>query len=159
MICEISEHSINRSFCAFVYCLTTVRTEKPSHTNLLCVLFEEAELEALVQLELADVPGLVEVLSGGVQLVEQLGDPWDQALGVGVAHPAAATAAAATAAATIAVGEGLAALDALEQPEGEDNFLATLHCTFVFRFCSYVTLFCVSLCEMRHMFDMTSTDG
>lgn len=83
-----------------------------STTDLFCVLFKQAELEALVQLELANVPGLVEMLSGGVQLVQQLGDPWHQALGVCIAHPpaAAATAAATTAASTIAVGEGLAAL-------------------------------------------------
>lgn len=63
------------------------------------------------------MPRLVEVLSGGVQLVQQLGDPRHQALGVGVTHPAAATAAAAAPAATaVAVGEGLAALDSLEQP-------------------------------------------
>ncbi len=96
--------------------MTPPRLALPS-TDLLCVLFEQAELEALIQLELADVPGLVEVLSGGVQLVQQLGDPRHQALGVGVTHPAAATAAAAAAAATaVAVGEGLAALDSLEQP-------------------------------------------
>lgn len=55
----------------------------------------------------------MKVLSGGVQLVQQLGDPRDQALGVGIAHPTAAATAAATAAVTI--GEGLAALDTLEQ--------------------------------------------
>lgn len=82
-------------------------------TDLLCILFKQAELEALVQLQLADVPGLVEVLSSGVQLVQQLGDPWHQALGVCVTHPPTAAAAAATAtaaASTIAVGKGLAAL-------------------------------------------------
>ena len=89
-----------------------------SSTDLLRVLLEQAELEALVQLQLADVPGLVEVLPGGVQFVQQLGDARHQALGVGVAHPAAAAAAAsAAAAAAVAVGEGLAALDSLEQPE------------------------------------------
>lgn len=64
------------------------------------------------------MPGLVEVLSGGVQFVQEQGDPWHQALGVGVTHPTTAAAAAATAAAasTIAVGKGLAALDLLEQP-------------------------------------------
>lgn len=64
------------------------------------------------------MPGLVEVLSGGVQFVQQLGDPWHQALCVGVTHPtaAAAAAAAATATSTISVGKGLAALDSLEQP-------------------------------------------
>lgn len=59
------------------------------------------------------MPRLVEVLPGGVQLVQQLGDAWHQALGVRVAHSAAAT--AASAAAAIAVGERLAALNALEQ--------------------------------------------
>lgn len=67
------------------------------------------------------MPRLVEVLSGGVQLLQQLSDPWHQALGVGVADPAAATAAATAAAAAVAVGEGLAALDALEQPGGGFN--------------------------------------
>ena len=63
------------------------------------------------------MPGLVEVLSGGVELVQQLGDPRYQALRVGVAHPTAATAAApAASAAAVTVGEGLAALDSLEQP-------------------------------------------
>lgn len=57
------------------------------------------------------------MLSGGVQFVQQLGDPWHQALGVGVTHPTAVAAAAATAAAAaVTVGEGLAALDSLEQP-------------------------------------------
>lgn len=59
------------------------------------------------------MPGLVEVLSGGVQLVQQLGDAWHQALGVCITHPptAAATAAtAATAASPIAVGKGFTAL-------------------------------------------------
>lgn len=75
----------------------------PPSTDLLCVLLEQAELEALIQLELADVPGLVEVLSGGVQFVQQLGDPWHQALGVGVTHPATATAAAAAAATAVSI--------------------------------------------------------
>lgn len=99
-------------------------TATHSSTDLLCILFKQAELEALVQLQLADVPGLVEVLSGGVQLVQQLGDPWHQALGVCVTHPPAAAAAAATAAAAasaIAAGKGLAALYPLEQPEGGTN--------------------------------------
>lgn len=90
-------------------------------TDLLCVLFEQAQLEALVQLQLADVPGLVEVLSGGVQFVQQLADPRHQALGVRATHPpasAAAAAAAAVTAATIAVGIGLAALYPLQQPGG-----------------------------------------
>ncbi len=94
----------------------------PSHppTDLLCILLEQAELEALIQLELADVPGLLEVLSGGVQFVQQLGDPWHQALGVGVTHPTAAAAApTAAAASAITVGEGFCALDSLEQPGGE----------------------------------------
>lgn len=51
------------------------------------------------------MPGLVELLPGGVQLVQQLGDPLHQALGVCVAGGVAA-----------AAREGLAALDALEQP-------------------------------------------
>lgn len=68
------------------------------------------------------MPGLVEVLSSGVQLVQQLGDPWHQALGIGVADPGTATAAAAAAAAAaVAVGEGLAALNALQQPGGGFN--------------------------------------
>jgi len=58
------------------------------------------------------VPGLVEMLPGGVQLVQQLADPWHQALGVCVTNAAAAPAAAAA----VAVGEGLAALNALKQP-------------------------------------------
>lgn len=41
--------------------------------HLLSVLFEESELEALVQLQLPDVPHLMEVLPGGVQLVQQTG--------------------------------------------------------------------------------------
>lgn len=82
-------------------------------TDLLCILLEQAQLETLIQLELADVPRLVEVLPGGVQLVQQLGDARHQALGVRVAHSTAATAAAAAAA--IAIGERLAALNALEQ--------------------------------------------
>ncbi|TNN75451.1 hypothetical protein EYF80_014263 [Liparis tanakae] len=93
----------------------------PTSTDLLGVLLEQAQLEALVQLELADVPGLVEVLPGGVQFVQQLGDPWHQALGVRVTNPAAAAATAtATAAAAVAVGERLAALDSLEQPGDGD---------------------------------------
>lgn len=64
------------------------------------------------------MPGLVEVLSGGVELIQQLGDPRHQALCVGVTHPTTAAAAAATAApaSAVTVGEGLAALDSLEQP-------------------------------------------
>lgn len=86
--------------------------------DLLCVLLEQTELEALIQLQLPDVPGLVEVLSGGVQLVQQLGDAWDQALGVGITDAATATAAATAAAAgaAVAVGESLAALNPLKQP-------------------------------------------
>lgn len=53
------------------------------------------------------------MLSGGVQLVQQLADPRDQALCVGIARSTAATVAATAAA--VAIGEGLAALDALEQ--------------------------------------------
>lgn len=59
------------------------------------------------------MPRLMEKLPGGVQLVQELGDAWHQALGVHVAHATAA--AAATAAAPIAVGERLAALNALQQ--------------------------------------------
>lgn len=101
---------------------------RPPTTDLLCVLLEQAELEALIQLELADMPRLVEVLSGGMKLVQQLGDPWHQALGVCVTHPATAAAAAATAAAAsaVAIREGLAALDSLEQPG--DGFLCTFQC-------------------------------
>lgn len=64
------------------------------------------------------MPGLVEVLSGGVQFVQQLGDPRHQALCVGITHPTAVAAAAATAAAasTVTIGKGLTALDSLEQP-------------------------------------------
>lgn len=63
------------------------------------------------------------MLPCGVQLVQQLGDPWHQALGVCVTHPptAAATATAAAAASAIAVGKGLVALYPLEQPEGGTN--------------------------------------
>lgn len=43
------------------------------HPHLLGVLFEEPELEALVQFELPDVPHLVKVLPGGVQLIQQTG--------------------------------------------------------------------------------------
>lgn len=42
-------------------------------THLLGVLLEEAELEALVQLQLPDVPHLVEILPGGVELIQQSG--------------------------------------------------------------------------------------
>lgn len=42
-------------------------------THLLCVLFEQAELEALVQLQLPDVPHLMEVLPRGVELIQQTG--------------------------------------------------------------------------------------
>lgn len=75
------------------------------------------------------MPGLVEVLPGGVQFVQQLGDPWHQALGVRVTNPAAA--ATATAAAAVAVGERLAALDSLEQPgdgDVEDKLLGREVC-------------------------------
>lgn len=121
-------------------------------TDLLCVLFEQAKLEALVQLQLADVPGLVEVLSGGVQLVQQLADPWDQALGVGVAHPTAATAAATAATgAAVPIGEGLAALDALEQSVDGFNMWVnvkadlqmSVHCPAELHFC--VTCHCLIL--------------
>lgn len=64
------------------------------------------------------MPSLVEVLSGGVQFVQQLSDPWHQALGIGVTHSTAATAATATtaAASAVTVGKGLTALYSLEQP-------------------------------------------
>lgn len=80
------------------------------------------------------MPGLVEVLSGGVQLVQQLGDPWHQALRVGVAHPATATAAATAAStAAVAVGEGLTALDPLEQPgDGFNEWFHVKVAIFVF---------------------------
>lgn len=82
------------------------------------------------------MPGLVELLSGGVQFVQQLADPWHQALGVYITHPtaAAATAAATTATASaVAGGKGLTALDTLEQPDGGKiqhtifSFLLFLH--------------------------------
>lgn len=43
------------------------------HCHLLSVLFEEPELEALIQLELPDVPHLVQMLPGGVQLIQETG--------------------------------------------------------------------------------------
>lgn len=42
-------------------------------THLLCVLFKESELEALVQLQLPDMPHLVEMLPRGVELIQQTG--------------------------------------------------------------------------------------
>lgn len=42
-------------------------------THLLSILFEEAELEALVQLQLPDVPHLMEMLPRGVELIQQTG--------------------------------------------------------------------------------------
>lgn len=54
------------------------------------------------------------MLSRRVQFIQQLGDPGHQALDVGVTTTAAA--AAATTASAVATGEGLAALDSLEQP-------------------------------------------
>lgn len=42
-------------------------------THLLGVLFKEAELEALVELELPDVPHLMEMLPRGVELIQQTG--------------------------------------------------------------------------------------
>lgn len=41
--------------------------------HLLSVLFEEAELETLIQFELPDVPHLMQMLPGGVQLVQETG--------------------------------------------------------------------------------------
>lgn len=63
------------------------------------------------------MPCLVELLPGGVQLVQELRYPWHKTLGISVAPSAATTAAAATASgAAVTVGERLRALDALEQP-------------------------------------------
>lgn len=42
-------------------------------SHLLSVLFEEPELETLIQLELPDVPHLMQMLPGGVQLVQETG--------------------------------------------------------------------------------------
>lgn len=42
-------------------------------THFFCVLFKEAQLEALVQLQFPDVPHLMEMLSGGMQLIQQTG--------------------------------------------------------------------------------------
>lgn len=111
-------------------------------TNLFCVLLKQAELKALIQLELAYVPGLVELLSGGVQFVQQLGDPWHQALGVYITHPtaAAATAAATTATASaVAGGKGLTALDTLEQPDSGKIVLSCYNFLFYANFtpCQY----------------------
>lgn len=61
------------------------------------------------------MPGLVQVLPGGVQLIEQLADPREQALGVGVADASTAATAAATTGAAVTVGVRLAALNPLEQ--------------------------------------------
>lgn len=41
--------------------------------HLLGVLFEQTQLEALVQLQLPDVPHLMEMLPGGVKLIQQTG--------------------------------------------------------------------------------------
>lgn len=81
------------------------------------------------------MPGLVELLSGGVQFVQQLGDPWHQALGVYITHPttAAATAAATTATASAVAGrKGLTALDTLEQPGGGKIRTVTQNTIFSF---------------------------
>lgn len=98
----------------------TVQHPAPIRAHLLCILFKQAKLKALVQLQLADVPGLVQPLPGGVQLVQQLRDPRHQALGVGVTNATAATTGATAAstptAAAITVQKGLAALNPLEQP-------------------------------------------
>lgn len=64
----------------------------------------------------------MEVLSCGVQLVQQLSYSWHQALCVCVADPTAATATSPTAAtAAVTIGEGLTALDSLEQPANGFN--------------------------------------
>lgn len=42
-------------------------------THLLGVLFEQTQLEALVQLQLPHVPHLMEMLPGGVKLIQQAG--------------------------------------------------------------------------------------
>lgn len=69
-------------------------------------------MEALVQLQLADVPGLVELLPRGVELVQELADPGHQALGVHVAAPPPSAATPAT------VRVRLGAVDPLQQPGG-----------------------------------------
>lgn len=94
------------------------------------------------------MPGLVEVLSGGVQFVQQLRDPRYQTLGVGVTHSAAAAAAAATAAASsaVAVGKGLAALDSLEQP-GDGLYNSCLWFTLIALAKQIFAFVCNSLCE------------
>lgn len=43
------------------------------HCHLLGVLFKEPELETLIQLELPDVPHLMQMLPGGVQLIQETG--------------------------------------------------------------------------------------
>ena len=43
------------------------------HCHLLSVLFEEPELETLIQFKLSDVPHLMKMLSGGVQLIQETG--------------------------------------------------------------------------------------
>lgn len=57
---------------------------------LLGILLEEPQLEALIQLELSDVPHLVQVLSGGMQLVQEAGDLGYKALEVGTSWDAVA---------------------------------------------------------------------
>lgn len=41
------------------------------YCHLLSVLFEEPELETLIQFELPDVPHLMKMLPGGVQLIQE----------------------------------------------------------------------------------------
>lgn len=43
------------------------------HCHLLSVLFKESELETLIQFELPDVPHLMKMLPGGVQLIQETG--------------------------------------------------------------------------------------
>ena len=50
-----------------------VVTSGSGMTHLLCVLLKETELEALVQLQLPDVPHLMKVLPCGVKLIQQTG--------------------------------------------------------------------------------------
>lgn len=42
-------------------------------THFFCILFKEAQLEALVQLQFPDMPHLMEMLPGGMQLIQQTG--------------------------------------------------------------------------------------
>lgn len=53
--------------------LATALSAESGEAHLLSVLLEEAQLEALVQFQLPDVPHLMEVLPGGVELIQQTG--------------------------------------------------------------------------------------